>query len=83
MKIEWIEISKIKLFNSRMISVSDLLLVKNDIPQTPLLVDENYNLLDNYIEYYSYLIYKKKMVPIIISSEMDNFYLNEDFSQAA
>jgi hypothetical protein len=54
----------------------------NFIPQTKLLVDENYNLLDNYNEYLGYLKNKNKTVPVIISSVMDNFYINE-YLQAA
>ena len=82
MKIEWIEISKIKLSDKKMICTNDLVLMDNFIPQTKLLVDENYNLLDNYNEYLGYLKNKNKTVPVIISSVMDNFYINE-YLQAA
>ena len=82
MKIEWIEISKIKVSDKKMVSTNDFTICNNNVQSTPLLVDENFNLIDNYNEYFIYLINKNKMVPVIISSVMDNFYIN-DFLQAA
>lgn len=77
-----ISISKIKLSNEKMICTNDLIICNNNLQSTPLIVDENFNLIDNYNEYFVYLINKNQMVPVIISSEMDNFYIN-DFRQAA
>lgn len=82
MNVKWIEISKIKLSNEKMICTNDLIICNNNLQSTPLIVDENFNLIDNYNEYFVYLINKNQMVPVIISSVMDNFYIN-DFRQAA
>jgi hypothetical protein len=82
MNKKWIEISKIKLSNEKMICTKDLIICNNNVQSTPLLVDETFNLIDNYNEYFVYLINKNQMVPVIISSVMDNFYIN-DFLQAA
>ena len=82
MNKKWIEISKIKLSNEKMICTNDLIICNNNFQSTPLLVDETFNLIGNYNEYFVYLINKNQMVPVIISSVMDNFYIN-DFLQAA
>jgi hypothetical protein len=82
MNVEWIEISKIKLSNEKMICTNDFIICNNIDQSTPLLVDVTFNLIDNYNEYFVYLINKNKMVPVIISSVMDNFYIN-DFLQVA
>jgi hypothetical protein len=82
MNVEWIEISKIKLSNEKMICTNDFIICNNIDQSTPLLVDVTFNLIDNYNEYFVYLINKNQMVPVIISSVMDNFYIN-DFLQVA
>jgi hypothetical protein len=82
-KMEWIEISKIKLSDKKMICTNDLLKFENKSPQTSLLVDENYNLLGNYIEYFQYLISRANLVPVVISSAIENFYLDNQFIEAA
>lgn len=82
MNVEWIEISKIKVSDKKMVRTNDFIICNNIDQSTPLLVDETFNLIDNYNEYFVYLINKNQMVPVIILSEMDNFYIN-DFLQVA
>jgi hypothetical protein len=77
-----ISIAKIKISDEKIICLNEITLNTQFMNNTPLLVDENYNLLDNYNEYLGYLKNKNKTVPVIISSVMDNFYINE-YLQAA
>jgi hypothetical protein len=77
-----IPITKIKISNEVMICVNDLNAVYlNHI--TPLNIDENYNLLDNYKEYFQYLMSRSNLVPVIISSAIENFYLDSEIIRAA
>jgi len=77
-----IPITKIKISNEVMICVNDLNSVYlNQI--IPLNIDENYNLLDNYKEYFQYLMSRSNLVPVIISSAIENFYLDSEIIRAA
>lgn len=77
-----IPITKIKISNEVMICVNDLNAVYlNHI--TPLIIDENYNLLNNYKEYFQYLMSRSNLVPVIISSAIENFYLDSEIIRAA
>ena len=77
-----IPITKIKISNEVMICVNDLNSVYlNQI--TPLIIDENYNLLNSYKEYFQYLMSRSNLVPVIISSAIENFYLDSEIKRAA
>ena len=74
--METIPISSIKLSYDKHVVLQFLNgLNYNDLP--PLLVDDNYNLIDNYDIYFCYLIQRKNSIPVIVSNALDDFYLND------
>jgi hypothetical protein len=83
MNVKWVPISLLKLSSKREVVLKELISELFSNEMTPLLVDENYLLIDNYEVYFNYLFHRVTMVPVIISKAIDNFYFEEVISNAA
>ena len=82
METVMIPISKIKISDEKLICCNDCC-IKNFNQNTPLLIDENYNLLENYSEYFMHLINKETSVPVRVYRAIDSFYLDNQSIKAA
>jgi hypothetical protein len=71
---EWVEISKINLSKEVMIRLDDVGVFDVD---TPLIIDNDFNLINGYEIYFNYLLNKRLLVPVLRYNPNENFYFDE------